>query len=164
MTPNLIKSKWLACKHTHTHTISKYFRGWCRQTESFPSETVFKFGDGRKVKSEESVIFPLVTPDKKCKIKEIVKDNIPLLLSKSLLKKAQTVIDLDNDKATILGKEINLHQSITGHYCIDISPSNSCNNIEEILYLEKDLSNEQRKPQDTKINKQFGHASIENMN
>ena len=75
----------------------------------------------------------------------IVKGNIPLLLSKSSLKKAQTVIDLDNDKATILGKEINLHQSTNSDYCIDISPSNSCNNIEENLYLEKDLSNNQRK-------------------
>ena len=36
---------------------------------------------------------------------EIVKENIPLLLSKSSLKKAQTVINLDNDKATILGKK-----------------------------------------------------------
>ena len=71
---------------------------------------------------------------------------------------------MDNDNATILGKEINLHQSTTGHYCIDISPSNSCNNIEEILYLEKNLSNEQLKPKDTKIHKQFGHASTENMN
>ena len=55
----------------------------------------------------ESVIFPVVIADKKCKIKaEIVKEIIPLLLSKSSLKKAQTVIDLDNDKASILGKEI----------------------------------------------------------
>ena len=118
----------------------------CSTNWIFPSETVFKLGDGRKVKSKENVIFPVVIADKKCKIKEeIVKRNISLLLSKSSLKKAQTVIDLDNDKATILGKEINLHQSTTSDYCIDISPSNSCNNIEEILYLEKDLSNDQRK-------------------
>ena len=59
------------------------------QNESFPSETVFKFGNGRKVKSKESVIFPVVIANKKCKIKaEIVKENIPLLLSKSSLKKA----------------------------------------------------------------------------
>ena len=80
------------------------------------------------------------------------------------MKKAQTVIDLDNDKATILGKDINLHQSTSGHYCIDISPSSSCSNIEEILYVEKDLSKEQCKAQVTKIHKQFAHATIENMN
>ena len=105
----------------------------------FPLETVFKFRDGRKVKSNESVIFPVVIVDEKSKIKaEIVKENIQLLLSKSSLKRAQTVINLDNDKATILGKEINLHQSTSSHFCIDISPSSNCSNIEEILYLEKD--------------------------
>ena len=135
------------------------------QTESFPSETVFKFGDGRKVNSKESVIFPVVIADKKCKIKaEIVKENIPLLLSKSSLKKVRTVIDLNNDKATILGKEINLHQSTSGHYCIDIYPSSNCSNIEEILSIEKDLSKEQYKAQITKTHKQFGHASTKKMN
>ena len=71
---------------------------------------------------------------------------------------------MDNDKITIFGTQINLHQSTSGRYCIDISPSSSFSNIEEILYLEKDLSNEQHKAQVTKIQKQFGHASIENMN
>ena len=71
---------------------------------------------------------------------EIVEENIQLLLSKNSLKKAQTVIDLDNDKATVLGKEITLHQSTSVHYYTDISPSSNCSNIEEILYLEKDLS------------------------
>ena len=36
------------------------------QIESFLSETGFKFGDGRKVKSKESVLFPAVPADKKC--------------------------------------------------------------------------------------------------
>ena len=71
---------------------------------------------------------------------------------------------MDHDKATILGKEINLHQSTSSLYYIDISPSSSCGNIEEILYLEKDLSNVQHKVQVNKIHKQFGHANIENMN
>ena len=71
---------------------------------------------------------------------------------------------MDHDKATIIGKEINLHQSTSSLYYIDISPSSSCGNIEEILYLEKDLSNVQHKVQVNKIHKQFGHANIENMN
>ena len=112
------------------------------QIESFPSKTVFKFGDGKKVKSKCNTV----------------------LLSKSSLKKVQSVIHLDNNKATIPGKEINLHQSTSGHYCIDISPSSDCSNIEETMYLEKDLSNEQLKAQVTKIQKQFRHASTKNMN
>ena len=86
---------------------------------------------------------------------EIVKENIPLLFSKSSLKKAQTVIALDNDKATIFSKEISLHQSTSGHNYIDISPSSNCSNTEEILHLEKDLSSVQCKAQVTKIHKQI---------
>ena len=71
---------------------------------------------------------------------------------------------MDNDKVTILGKEINLLQSTSGHYCIGISPSSSRSNSEETVYLEKDLSNGQRKAQVTKIHQQFGHASVKNMN
>lgn len=54
---------------------------------------------------------------------------------------------MDNDKATILRKEINLHQSTGGHYCIDFFSSSNCSNIEDILYLEKCLSNKQSKVQ-----------------
>ena len=73
-------------------------------------------------------------------------------------------MNLDNDKDTIFGKEINLHHSTSNYYCIDISPSRSCSNIEQILYLGKDLSSDQRKAQATKTHKQFGHASNENTN
>ena len=45
-----------------------------------------------------------------CKINpEIVKENIPLLFSKTSLKRARTVIDMNNDKATIFDREMNLH-------------------------------------------------------
>ena len=100
-------TKTIAGEKWYQSFITNLPNNYVAQIESFPSEIVFKFGDGRKVKSMESVIFPVVIADKKCKIKaEIVKEIIPLLLSKSSLKKTQTVIDLDNDKASILGKEI----------------------------------------------------------
>ena len=132
MTETVAGEKWY--QNFKTNLLNDYVA----QMGSLPSETVFKFGDGKKLKSKISVIFPIVTADKKRKIKaEIVKENIPLLLSKSLLKNAQIAIDLDYDKATILGKEINLHQSTSGHYCTDISPSSSWSNIEEIMYSRK---------------------------
>ena len=89
----------------------------------FPSSTSFKFGDGRKVQSTMKVIFPVMLAGKYCKINaEIVDENIPLLPSKSSLKRCQTNINMCHDKATIFNKEIQLHQSTSGHYCIDILP------------------------------------------
>ena len=47
------------------------------------SDVTFRFGDGRKIVSEESVITPAKIGDTVCKIKtEIVQNDIPLLLSK----------------------------------------------------------------------------------
>ena len=121
-------TKTVAGEKWYQHFITNLPNDYVAQIESFPSETVFKFGDGRKVKSTESVTFSVVIADKKSKIKEeIVKENMPLLLY--FFKESTNCNWLDNNKATILGKEINLHQSTRGHYCIDIFPSNSCSNI-----------------------------------
>ena len=59
----------------------------------------------KKLNFKRNVIFQIVTAEKKRKTEvETVKENIRLSLLKSSLKKAKTIIDLDNDKATILDK------------------------------------------------------------
>ena len=59
----------------------------------------------KKLNFKRNVIFQVVIAEKKRKTEvETVKENIRLSLLKSSLKKAKTIIDLDNDKATILGK------------------------------------------------------------
>ena len=72
--------------------------------------------------------------DKSCKLEtEIVEANVPLLLSKSSLKKAGTLIDMKSDKARMFDKEVDLHQSSNGHYCIDVFPKT----IIKIMILKK---------------------------
>ena len=51
---------------------------------------------------------------------EVVDCEIPLLLSKGSLKRAQTVLDLNNDKVTMFGKPIDVHFTSSGHYCVNI--------------------------------------------
>lgn len=61
-----------------------------------------KFGDGAKVFSHKNVIIPAVIRGISCKIDtEVVDADIPLLLSKDSLKRARTVLDLNNDRATV---------------------------------------------------------------
>ena len=58
---------------TKTVAVEKWYQNfktnlpsnYIAHIESFPSDTVFKFGDGRKVKSKESVIFPVGIANKK---------------------------------------------------------------------------------------------------
>ena len=89
---------------------------------------------------------------------------IPLLLGRSSLKMAKAVIDMANDKITKFDKKIDLYFSTSGHYCIDIYPINGqTNNYEEVMILEKELLDKEKKSQVLKIHKLFGHAAIENI-
>ena len=96
----------------------------------------------------------------KCKVNaEIALENIPLLLSKISLKKCGTIININDD-----GSMVALHQSTSRQYCIDILPIFTSNNkCQEVLALETNLPYKEKHSQITKIHKQFGHDSSENM-
>ena len=86
------------------------------------------------------VIVLIVIANKHCKVNaEIVLENIPLLLSKTYLKKCGT-INMNDNTATIFREEVVSHQSTSGHYCIDILPIFTSNNkCQEVLVLEINL-------------------------
>ena len=92
---------------------------------------------------------------------DIVNADIPCLLSKPALKRAGTVLRLDEDKAEIFGNEINLDCTSSGHYALEIE---DCKNEKvEGLYDEEILINElsndyqSKVVQLVKIHKQFAH-------
>ena len=49
---------------------------------------------------------------------EVVKSDIPLLLSKTSLKRAGTVLDLKKDKATMFEEPVELEFTSNRHYCV----------------------------------------------
>ena len=106
---------------------------------------------------------------KMCKIEaDVIAEDIPLLLSKNSLKKADAIIDMTNDKVFILGTEVKLHLSTSGHYCIDIDPSTGKidalpDSTGNVFVLESSLSHSDKVKQVEKLHKQFGHASTENL-
>ena len=69
-------------------------------------ETKFKFGDCETVGSLKSVIIPAQISNSKITIQtDVVSNELPLLLRKDAMKKANTKIDFTNDKINILGQE-----------------------------------------------------------
>ena len=71
------------------------------------SNTPLKFGDGRKLYSQNKAKLPAKIGKTPCNIEvEIVDAKISLLLSKSSLKKASILTDLQNDKVTIFYQPI----------------------------------------------------------
>lgn len=134
--------------------------------QTFPSNRAFKFGDGKVVNSFCRAIIPAEFGKTLCKIEiEVVKADIPLLLSKSSLKKAGTVLDLKNDKVTMFGSPVCLECTSSGHYCVNILKANdkTCENeLEEVLEFTEMTQKEKMKALD-KLHKQFGHASVDRL-
>ena len=64
---------------------------------------------------------PSIIGGTKCTIEtDIVESKLALLLSKNSLNKAQTVLDMTTDTAKMFGMPVQLFQTSSGHYCIDL--------------------------------------------
>lgn len=71
------------------------------------SHRPFKFGDGKVVYSVKKVKIPAKIGTIKCNIEtEVVPVNIPLLLSKTSLKRAGTVLDMENDNVVMFNQPV----------------------------------------------------------
>ena len=129
------------------------------------SHKPFKFGDGRIVYSSKRVRLPAKIGNNKCNIDaEVVNADIPLLLSKSSLKKADAVLDLKNDTVTMFNQPIDLQYTASGHYCIDILGKANCtdnlsDSMEEHVLVVDNMDKTVKIKELTKLHKQFGHAS-----
>ena len=56
---------------------------------------------------------------------DVISNDLPLLLSKEAMKRANTQIEFASDKINILGRDLQVIFSTSGHYCIPIGRLNS---------------------------------------
>ena len=92
-----------------------------RKVQQKGSRTAFKFGGGRMLKSEGEYWLPVVIAGKEVTVRtEVVKSDIPLLLSREAMKKAGVKIDLGKDTVTIFGEDQVLKITSSGHCCVPI--------------------------------------------
>ena len=92
---------WMKCYMDSFDTIIRD-----KVTEQ-PSDTLFKFWGGTVLQSTKMVIFPCVIAGTECEIQaDVVKSDIPLLLSKDSMKTAKVKPDLENDSASIFGQDV----------------------------------------------------------
>ena len=104
---------WLQC---YLDALNKSDKSSVQEQES---SSKLKFGDGVVQTSLKKVIIPADINGTRVKIETDVIDNsLPLLLSKSVMRKAATKIDFKNNKVTMSGKVQDLHFTTSGHYCI----------------------------------------------
>ena len=132
------------------------------------SESRFRFGNPTIYKSIYKVTFPATIGSKKILISaDVIGVEIPLLISKAAMKKANTVINFKHDTVRMFGESIKVRFTSTGHYCVCL------NKYIDVCYygiegfnvyftnLQKidDLDTKDKERAAVKLHKQFCHAS-----
>ena len=130
------------------------------QLQEKESSTRFKFGDGSLVHLLKKVIIPASVGSCKIMIEtDVVPNEVPLLLSKELMKKARTSIDFAIDKVTMLAQTVDRKFTHTGHYAVPISTTEEDLIISEVevLFNETSKATEDKKKVARKLPRQFAH-------
>ena len=101
---------------------------------------------------------PVVIAGKEATVNtDVVESDIPLLLSRTAMKKAAVKMDLENDTATIMGKEVAINLTTSGHYCIPIDKSEEVP-VENVCAVNLEiLSKQDRIKTLLKLHRQFAH-------
>ena len=87
--------------------------------ESSPKS--FIFGDGATVSSLKRVSLPcLIGGYRSTLVTDIVRCNIPILMSKTALKRAKLCIHFESDSAIISGNNVSLQYASSGHYILPL--------------------------------------------
>ena len=151
-TSSVAGEKWTSI---YLQSLSKDLR---KQVEG-PSESQksFVFGNQGKLKSIAKYTIPVKIGGELNFIKlDVINSDIPLLLSKSEMKRIGITLDMKNDKGYINDKPLLLTTTTAGHYTVDLM--NSTEEIEEVNIAElNDNSDTEQMKALTKIHKQFGH-------
>ena len=118
-TKNVSGKSWLS---NNLDTLTEVDRSQVSENES---TTNFRFADENSVKSEKTVTFPTTTGHKNIMIKtDVIDTDLPLLLSKSAMKKANRKFDFSNDTINMLDQKVNIVFTSSGHYAVPTSKTN----------------------------------------
>ena len=151
-TSSLAGEKWTKI---YLQSLTKNLRS---QVEGpLESQKSFVFGNQGKLKSKAKYKIPVKIGGELNHITiDVISSDIPLLLSKSEMKRIGITLDMKNDKGYINDKPLTLTTTTAGHYTVDLLHANE--EIEEVNISELDIKDEEQQMKAlTKIHKQFGH-------
>lgn len=135
--------------------------------ETVRSNRIFCFGDGVEVRAIKTVKFP-VTIGSIRGIRgyieaDIVKNDVPLLLSHKSMKTAGILLNFKNDSCCIFGRHIKLQTTTSRHYSLPLT--NILLEIKNapsiVLHCEtlKGCCRVEKRRKAAKLHRQFAHAS-----
>ena len=102
----------------YTENLSDYDKSFIKEQDTNSS---FSFGDGRIVKAIKKVTLPCYIDNKRSTIEtDIVKCDIPLLLSRKSMKNGRMILNFENDTVVMGGNTIKLNSTKSGHYLLPL--------------------------------------------
>ena len=173
----LCGEKWLK---DHRRMMPKNMREQLKGP--MPSDVVFTFGDGRKLRSKGKYQVPVIIYGVKAKlIAELVESDIPMLLSKTAMERLGVVLNFAEKKTTVFGITRTMVETSLGHPIVGALPKTPAPFQEELMLTmghtseevmtmrhiklgkndKKELSNKQQLEVIRKVHKQAGHQSKE---
>ena len=109
-------------KHCHHKCLDTPTDKQRQQVKVIPSNVHFRFDDGNDVISNKAVKFAVVLGNQKVFIEaNIVANKIPLPMSRSSMKESSNDNQFYDDMAQILGNQVKINCTSTGHYCIPLT-------------------------------------------
>ena len=149
---------WMTCYQDTLTELDK------KKIKVEESSTHFKFGDGRKISSMKRLVIPARLGDINVNIAtDVIDEDIPLLLSKDSMKKANTQIDFSNDTVVMFGMQQKIFATSSGHYAIALSQRASLNEIskngENVTLIAKTVDFSDKKKVALKLHAQFSHPT-----
>ena len=126
------------------------------------SSSSFKFGSGEPIPSLYKVKIPATIGEQKLFIEtDVVESDVPLLLSRQAMKKADTKINFKDDTVNMLGFKQDVIVTYSGHYAVNLNGNkevlkNVITNTSSVI-LHTEFMNGDKKKIASKLHYQFSH-------
>ena len=130
----------------------------------------YKFGVGKTYKAFKSCRIPIKIGKIKAYLEtDVIDHDLPLLFSRSSMKKAKGQLDTVNDEITLLGCTVKLISTKSGHYAIPLLPQinlmNLCQDVHfcgRVEFVLKTI-NMSKIDMAQKLHRQFAHPPVEKL-
>ena len=134
--------------------------------EYLPDNTKFRFGDGPVYVSKKIAVIPIQLGSQKFKLHtSVVECDIPLLISRATLARADAYIGFRRDELWIGNERIDVIETESGHLCVPITNRNVKQSVKQVLFscpLQKD-DDKANVSKISKLHKQFAHPTPEKL-
>lgn len=175
--PGLVAESWNAAVLDSGATKTVCGRSWyntfieslsetdVKKVKTSPVSNVYRFGDGNEVTSTQTATIPAFLGLREIGIStDIVEKDIPLLLSREAMKKANMSIDFKDDTASVFNTVVNLNVTKSGHYTVPLTRQTQLLSMVDtkcepniVLSVQEATS---KHNQALKIHRQFAHAPV----